>query len=183
MQDLTEAYFSIYENHDDLNEGTRRTEYLQKKFNKQNQQNPGSAHKYIPGKQNTGSALQKAKESERHMRGDFNEEQFPLKNKDKAVQIIRNLRQTIEAEIANASQTRSAKKPPTTKPEQTPTLRRSRGTTNKSGDTWKASTAEQFDFYDLVLDYLLDEGYADTEENAISMMSAMSEDWINSIIG
>jgi hypothetical protein len=38
-------------------------------------------------------------------------------------------------------------------------------------------------FYDLVLDYLLDEGYADTEENAISMMSAMSEDWINSIIG
>lgn len=37
-------------------------------------------------------------------------------------------------------------------------------------------------FYDLVLDYLLDEGYADTEENAISMMSAMSEDWIDSIV-
>jgi len=37
-------------------------------------------------------------------------------------------------------------------------------------------------FYDLVLDYLLDEGYADTQENAISMMSAMSEDWVDSII-
>ena len=36
--------------------------------------------------------------------------------------------------------------------------------------------------YDIVLDYLLDEGYADTEENAISMMSAMSEDWIDSIV-
>jgi len=51
-------------------EETRRTEYLQNKFNKENERKSGSAHTEIPGKQNTGKALQKARESERHMRGE-----------------------------------------------------------------------------------------------------------------
>jgi hypothetical protein len=51
-------------------EETRRTEYLQKKFNKENERKSGSAHEYIPGKQNTGQALQNARKSERHMSGD-----------------------------------------------------------------------------------------------------------------
>ena len=51
-------------------EETKRTEYLQKKFNKENERKSGSALKYIPGKQNTGQSLQKARQSERHMRGD-----------------------------------------------------------------------------------------------------------------
>ena len=51
-------------------EETKRTEYLQKKFNKENQRKSGSAHTYIPGKQNTGQALIKSRESERHMRGE-----------------------------------------------------------------------------------------------------------------
>jgi len=51
-------------------EETKRTEYLQKKFNKENERKSGSALKHIPGKQNTGQALQKSKESERHMRGE-----------------------------------------------------------------------------------------------------------------
>lgn len=53
----------------DIVEETRRTEYLQKKFNKENKRKSGSAHTAIPGKQNTGQALQKARESERHMSG------------------------------------------------------------------------------------------------------------------
>lgn len=36
--------------------------------------------------------------------------------------------------------------------------------------------------YDVVLSHLLDEGYADTEEAAISIMANMSENWIDSII-
>jgi hypothetical protein len=51
-------------------EETKRTEYLQKKFNKENERKSGSALKHISGKQNTGQALQKARESERHMRGE-----------------------------------------------------------------------------------------------------------------
>jgi hypothetical protein len=51
-------------------EESKRTEYLQKKFNKENERKSGSALKHIPGKQNTGQALQKARESERHMRGE-----------------------------------------------------------------------------------------------------------------
>ena len=54
----------------DIVEETRRTEYLQKKFNRENRRKSGSAHTAIPGKQNTGQALQRARESERHMSGD-----------------------------------------------------------------------------------------------------------------
>lgn len=53
-----------------LDEETRRTEYLQKKFDKENKAKSGSAHIAIPGKQNTGQALYKARQSERHMRGE-----------------------------------------------------------------------------------------------------------------
>jgi hypothetical protein len=38
------------------------------------------------------------------------------------------------------------------------------------------------DLYDLVKGYLLDEGYADTEEAAIAIMSNMSEEWRQSIV-
>lgn len=55
---------------DSIVEETKRTEYLQKKFNKENQRKSGSAHTAIPGKQNTGQALYKARQSERHMRGE-----------------------------------------------------------------------------------------------------------------
>jgi len=40
---------------------------------------------------------------------------------------------------------------------------------------------EQLDLYDLIFDYLLDEGYADTEESATVIMANMSEEWVDSI--
>ena len=40
----------------------------------------------------------------------------------------------------------------------------------------------EFDFYDLVLSHLLDEGYADTNENALVIMANMSEDWRENIL-
>lgn len=42
---------------------------------------------------------------------------------------------------------------------------------------------EGYDLYDLIFDYLLDEGYADTEEAATVIMANMSEDWIDDICG
>ena len=42
---------------------------------------------------------------------------------------------------------------------------------------------EQVDLYDIILSHLIDEGYADTIENAESIMVNMSEDWKNSITG
>ena len=38
------------------------------------------------------------------------------------------------------------------------------------------------DIFDLVKGYLLDEGYVETEENAIAMMANMSEEWRDSIL-
>jgi hypothetical protein len=38
------------------------------------------------------------------------------------------------------------------------------------------------DLFDIVKGHLLDEGYAETEEAALAIMSNMSEDWRNEII-
>ena len=48
----------------------KELDIFKKKFNKENERKSGSAHTYISGKQNTGQALQKARESDRQMRGD-----------------------------------------------------------------------------------------------------------------
>lgn len=42
--------------------------------------------------------------------------------------------------------------------------------------------SEEYDFYDLVLSYLLDEGYAETLEDAEVIMVNMSEDWRDEIL-
>jgi hypothetical protein len=47
----------------------------------------------------------------------------------------------------------------------------------------KGTKKEDFDMFDLILSHLLDEGYADTQEAAIAIMSNMSEEWRDSIIG
>ena len=41
---------------------------------------------------------------------------------------------------------------------------------------------EDVDLYDVVLEHLLDEGYADTEESALVIMANMSEEWRESIL-
>jgi hypothetical protein len=108
-QSLQEAYFGVYEC-EEIDEATKRTEYLQKKFDTENQNKSGSAHTYIPGKQNTGQALFRARESDRQMRG------------------------------------------------------------------------ESVDLYDIILSHLLDEGYADSVENAEVIMVNMSEEWKDEIL-
>jgi hypothetical protein len=44
-------------------------------------------------------------------------------------------------------------------------------------------SAESYDYYDIILSHLLDEGYAETPEAAEAIMVNMSEDWRESIIG
>ena len=44
-------------------------------------------------------------------------------------------------------------------------------------------SAESYDLYDIILSHLLDEGYAETPEQAEVIMVNMSEDWRDSIIG
>jgi hypothetical protein len=44
-------------------------------------------------------------------------------------------------------------------------------------------SAESYDIYDIILSYLLDEGYAETPEAAEAIMVNMSEEWRQSIVG
>jgi hypothetical protein len=41
---------------------------------------------------------------------------------------------------------------------------------------------EDVELYDLVLEYLIDEGFVDSEDAARNIMSVMSEDWKHSIL-
>ena len=46
----------------------------------------------------------------------------------------------------------------------------------------ETGVAEDYNFYDVILSHLLDEGYADTEQAAEAIMVNMSEDWRESIV-
>ena len=46
----------------------------------------------------------------------------------------------------------------------------------------KLNMEMEYDAYDIVLEHLLDEGYADTEESALAIMTNMSEEWRESIV-
>lgn len=50
------------------------------------------------------------------------------------------------------------------------------------GGTPATSLVQSFDPFDVVMGYLIDEGYADTKEAALKIMANMSEDWRNSIL-
>jgi hypothetical protein len=42
---------------------------------------------------------------------------------------------------------------------------------------------DSYDYYDIILSHLLDEGYAETPEAAEAIMVNMSEEWRDSILG
>jgi hypothetical protein len=44
------------------------------------------------------------------------------------------------------------------------------------------NTKEEVDLYDIILSHLIDEGYANTNESALVIMTNMSEGWAQSII-
>lgn len=56
------------------------------------------------------------------------------------------------------------------------------GTGNKAKRRAEALKKEEVDIYDIILSHLLDEGYAETQEAAESIMVNMSEEWRDSIV-
>lgn len=59
-----------------------------------------------------------------------------------------------------------------------------RKTPNKPGGNWRPAptVVKEEDLFDIIKGHLLDEGYADSEEAAIAIMSSMSEEWRQSIL-
>jgi len=54
--------------------------------------------------------------------------------------------------------------------------------TKYKGPKVMPSMAEEVDTYDVILSHLLDEGFADNEKNAITIMANMSEEWKEEIM-
>ena len=76
-------------------------------------------------------------------------------------------------------------KPPTpaATPAATPTDSGESDRLKKALDIKKSDVTSSFDYFDAVKEYLIDEGYADTEEAAVAIMGNMSDSWVRSIIG
>jgi hypothetical protein len=55
-------------------------------------------------------------------------------------------------------------------------------TSTKSKPDTKSDKNESYDIYDIILSHLIDEGYAETQEQAEVMMVNMSEEWRDSIL-
>ena len=54
---------------------------------------------------------------------------------------------------------------------------------NFKGEKYSTKTrSEEFDYFDIVMEHLISEGYADTNEAAIAIMGSMSEEWRVSIV-
>ena len=63
-------------------------------------------------------------------------------------------------------------------------IRRSAGAKErhlKQREGRKRIQQENYDLYDIILSHLLDEGYAETQEQAEAIMVNMSEEWRDSI--
>ena len=66
---------------------------------------------------------------------------------------------------------------------QTDRGRGNKATRRSGGDVEDTRYDESYDLYDIILSHLLDEGYAETEDAAESIMANMSEEWRESILG
>jgi len=89
---------------------------------------------------------------------------FPLSDEEK--ELARKIGQHADAK----AKTMSAK---------SPTKSAKKTTTTRMSDV---DVRESHDFFDVVLSHLLDEGYCDSQESAVTMMASMSQDWIDSIV-
>ena len=57
-----------------------------------------------------------------------------------------------------------------------------RGSAALTPNERKQLNMESYDLFDYIMEYLITEGYADTNENALVIMANMSEDWRQSIV-
>jgi len=57
-----------------------------------------------------------------------------------------------------------------------------KGTPTKKEQERKINQNQSFDLFDIIKGHLLDEGFADTEEAALAIMTNMSEEWKQSIV-
>ena len=57
-----------------------------------------------------------------------------------------------------------------------------RGSAALTPNERKQLNMESYDLFDYIMEYLITEGYADTNENALVIMANMSEDWRESIV-
>lgn len=147
MEDLTEAYLSVY---NDIEEAktpvTRRSMGIESQFvDKTGEEKARDMHekRLFPGAPDYSHS-------------------FPLSDDEKkSVENIRNAAKAKAEKQASESPTKSAARK------------------KRTSDLDKIKLV---DSYDLVLSHLLDEGYCDSQDSAIKMMAAMSQDWIDAIV-
>ena len=140
MEDLIEAYMSVYDQGDELDEG----------FKKMNRAKIEDQAKRLGGD-----------------RGD----------------VLRTVANKMDTEVERQYSTSQARKNRAGAGSEYRKGKELQARDDARADIEKHGFHEDVDLYDVVLEHLLDEGYADTEENAVIIMANMSEEWRQSIVG
>jgi hypothetical protein len=69
------------------------------------------------------------------------------------------------------------------KPEDVGSGNKARRRAGKEVKDSRIAVSDSYDYYDIILSHLLDEGYAETQQAAEAIMVNMSEEWMGSILG
>ena len=197
MEDLIEAYLSVYEDSDiakraknavgHQRKGTHGDDHEMEKESEESTKAVKKATKY-PGRQgpkvtpSLPESYDEFDEGFKRMNRDKIERQAKRLGGDKG-DVLRAVADKMDTEVERKYSTSQARK----------NRAGGAGSEYRKGkelqarddakaDFKKYGLPESVDLYDVVLEHLLDEGYADTEENAITIMANMSEAWIDGIL-
>lgn len=152
MEDLTEAYLSVYETNDNLNEvrGGGRIDPMSNL--------PHHSEKGARSPEDAGlkmSPIDRAEARENALRKRENPEATKRANRIQS-RFVGPTKRGIGRAINAANVARANAK--------------------------QQMRQNQAENYDIVIAHLLDEGYCDSQDSAIKMMAAMSQDWIDAIV-
>lgn len=194
MEDLIEAYLSVYEE-SDVAKRTREAVGHQRKGTH------GDDHEMERESEESTKAVKKAT---RHKGPkvtpslpesyDEFDEGFKRMNRDKIERqakklggdrgdVLRDVADRMDTEAERKYSTSQARKNRAGAGSEYRKAQELRARDDAKADFKKYGLPESVDLYDVVLDHLLNEGYADTEENALTIMANMSEEWRQSIVG
>lgn len=176
MKDLIEAYLSVYEE-SDVAERTKKAVEHQRKGTH------GDYHEMEKESEESTNAVKKAtKHRGPKVTPSLPESYVELNQKRQnkmGDQVLRHMKRGTDDDwekIYNIENQRDT---------QTPEVSKAKSAANRNrpeAEKRSKTVNETVDLYDVILEHLLDEGYADTEENAITIMANMSEAWIDGIL-
>ena len=178
LRNLQEAYMEVVENQQ-LDEGYKNLPY-EKMMNKSNKFDK----QYKTGPTKTDAEYKSTTDARRRSAGTHLAARFHIPKISQEKSAANKNRPETEKRSKTVEPKKSAankNRPETEK--RSKTVEPKKSFPNRLTRSDRKGIRDSYDYYDIILSHLLDEGYAETPEAAESIMVNMSEEWRDSIIG